>query len=352
MSRDGDNSAGVVERRLRMAAAAWFAQLRSDERSALDDLRFQEWLDADPKHVVAHDDLRETWDVLSGIAEEPEIQAMRRQALSRRVGFAGTLGFGRATPSLRAVPALAATLVLTIAAALALLFSATGQPYQAHHTVAGERNIITLDDGTLVTLASSSRLVTAFTPAERRVKLTKGEAYFDVAHNGERPFIVEAGSGEITALGTEFDVHKKNGETVVTLVQGRVEVAALGAQPADGPHKVQLAPGERVSYDKSGLSDVRRIDLARAVSWKDGRIFAENEPLEKVVAEINRHSKRKIQFGDGNHELRRIIVSGVFRTDRPETLVAFLKDAGVPVWGVKDSQGNIKLYLRPEARRG
>lgn len=353
MPADGEKKAGVVDGRLTAAATTWFARMRSDEKTPEDERCFRAWLDADSRHAAVYGGIQKTWDALSAIADTPELQAMRRQTLQRGAFHAGVTRPKRAILPWRVTRALAATVFLTVAAAAVLFVSVTEQPNPAYRTAAGERRTVTLDDGTLVTLTSRSWLVAAFTPGERRVQLKRGEAFFDVAHRAERPFVVEAGSGDVTALGTKFDVYnRKNGEIVVTLIDGKVEVAAHSVQKKGVPSKVRLSPGERVSYDERGLSDVGTVDLARAVAWREGRIFVENEPLEKVVAEINRHSKRKIRFDGRSSQLRRIPVSGVFRTDRPETLIAFLKDAGIPVWEVKDSQGNITLYLRPGARRG
>lgn len=345
-SNDSRSANDIAAGQVTMIAAAWFARMRSDERSPDDERRFAEWLESDPGHEAAYASICDMWEASDGIADRPGIKAMRLTAIGRK-----PLGLGLLTAPQRRGAAAAAVLAAFVALAFAGMMYGPSWLRAAHgtyQTAAGERASVVLDDGTLVTLTSDSRLIEDYSPQLRRVRLERGEAYFDVMRDPNRPFVVEAGSGQVTALGTEFDVYKKNGEVVVTLIEGRVEVAALDTRhtdEADEEKAVELRAGEQVSYDKGKLSGVREVDTARAIAWRSGRLRVLNEPLDKVAAELNRHSKRKLYLDKRDPRIKNILLSGSFSTDRPEGLVAYLTSVGYQVWVVKDSSGNITLKL-------
>ena len=156
----------------------------------------------------------------------------------------------------------------------------------------------------------------------------------------------------VTALGTEFDVYKKNGEVVVTLIEGAVEVASLDQPRSEGGTVRQLQPGERISYDHGGLMDVQQVDIDRAISWREGRIVIENEPLLDVIDEMNRHSSRQLEVDRKDPRLKTLLVNGQFKTGRPQALVEYLRAGGYKVWVIEDSRGNITLRLRGEPSHG
>lgn len=332
----------IRDGRIEMMAVAWFTRMRSDERSADDERRFNVWLEAAPEHKAAYAGIGRTFEATRSLAGNSEIMAMRREAMQRRPA----LRLLTSAPRCAAAAALAASLVLVLAGTMndSLLPKWRGQ--NVHQTERGERSTVALVDGTLVTLTSDSRLVADYSQETRRVRLEKGEAYFDVMPDAERRFVVQAGSGEITALGTEFDVYKKNGEVVVTLVEGEVEVATLDKGHTD-EKSVKLQAGEQVSYDKGELAEVRTVDAGRAVWWRNGLLFVSEEPFIEVVEELNRHSRYKLLLDKSDPRLREIRINGAFRPDHPERLVEFLKDSGVAVWTVNDSSGNIRLRLYP-----
>lgn len=350
MSSDDSRSAeNMAAARTTMIAAAWFARMQSDERTPEDAGRFRDWLASDPENEAAYASISDMWEAADGIAETPGIQAMRFDALQRRPGGLRLLGSARRRAA-ATVAALAASLILVLGVVLYGTSWSDWSGHRAYQTAPGQRMSIVLADGTLVSLTSSSRLVADFSADRRRVRLERGEAFFDVMHDPRRPFVVEANSGSVTALGTTFDVFKKNGEVVVTLIEGRVKVAAVATQHTE-EKTVELRAGEQVSYEKGALSEVREVDIARTVSWRGGRLRVLNEPLGQVVDELNRHSKRKLHLDSRDSRIRAIPISGSFSTDRPEQIVAHLQNAGYRVWTVQDSSGNITLKLLGKTSR-
>lgn len=145
----------------------------------------------------------------------------------------------------------------------------------------GEYNMV-LADGTHIWLNSCSSLEfpARFTGNERRVRLLSGEAYFEVARNEEKPFIVEAQGKEVRVLGTGFDVDIYEGEFATTLVTGKVEVSV-------GEKEYLLSPSMqlRVADGRTELKKVKAEDFA---AWKDGLFVFRNQRLEKVLATLAR----------------------------------------------------------------
>lgn len=343
-------------RRAAKRAAAWFARMRSPEKTPEDGRRFRAWLTEDEGHAAAYDSIETAWDKAGDVKTLPGFRAMRREALRPRPTFRGhrLQGAGRNAGQARSeglagrsiAAAIAAVLVMTVTGlGLGMSLRIGGEPAQSYRTAAGQRTSMTLADGSLVTLASDSALKVAFSKRARRIVLLRGQAYFDVARDPGRPFRVEAGSGTVTALGTEFDVYNNDGEVKVTLVEGRVAVAAPDRPQAESRAVRRLEAGEGVSYGESGMGQVREVDIARVISWRKGRMVVTNEPLLNVIDELNRHSERKLKVDRSDPRLRKLLVTGQFTTGRPEVIVEYLRSAGIRVWVTKDSDGNISMRL-------
>jgi transmembrane sensor len=203
----------------------------------------------------------------------------------------------------------AAVLVAGIFGSIAWIARAPHDP--ARTVVAGhaERRVIELTDGSTVTLAADSRVEIAYTPAERRLRLTRGEALFVVAHNRSRPFIVETRHGEVKAVGTAFDVSVAPREAQLTVVEGVVRIA-LG----NGTHGATAEPieklarkGERLVFgvDTAGrggrtgfIRQAGDVDVEGATAWTRGQLVFHGEPLVKVIAEINRYARDRVVLTD------------------------------------------------------
>ena len=123
-----------------------------------------------------------------------------------------------------------------------------------------------------------------------------GEAYFDVYHNEQQPFLVEAGGMEVRVLGTSFGVraYPEEENVLTTLVQGKVNVEADG-------RVVRLQPGEQADYDKADkLLTTAKVDVNLFVGWKDGRLIFDNAPLEVILAELGRWYSFDVFYANEN----------------------------------------------------
>ena len=220
-------------------AAVWFARQRVAPLSEGDAEAFATWLTADPSHTVAWSEFERLWGRVEAVRDDPKILAMREEAkrqAARRVG----VRYGG-----RLVAALAASIVLgvtvwwvipnylsgsgeasTVSGRMPLAPSAGQALVREASTQIGERSILILADGSKVTLNTASIVRADYSGPERLITLVRGEAFFDVAKDPTRPFIVTAGPRQVIAVGTAFNVRLQDTQVRVTLVEGRVQVSA------------------------------------------------------------------------------------------------------------------------------
>ena len=237
----------------------------------------------------------------------------------------------RAVRSSRKVWALAACVPLVIALSFALArFGLTGWLAPVYTTSLGELRSITLEDGSVVELNTRSRLRTRFTPSERRVELLRGEAVFKVARNPARPFRVVAGSAEIVAVGTAFNVYAQRSRTVVTVLEGRVRVMreqSAGPQapaPLQAQQELELARGEQaIVAPRSPLAKATLTDPRQVTAWTERRLVFDETPLADAASEFARYSARLIQIKDP--ALGELHITGVFDATDPASLVQFVQ---------------------------
>lgn len=148
----------------------------------------------------------------------------------------------------------------------------------------GQKSTIMLPDGTKVMLNSESTLTytNKYNEKERRIRL-KGEAFFEVAKNPEKPFIVETNHLRTIALGTSFNIDAFNADTEeVTLVQGKVKIESSD----EGSLQDFLNPGEMVVFDREKGIEKTIVYSFDHLGWKDGVIVFQDTPLKQAVAEL------------------------------------------------------------------
>jgi transmembrane sensor len=199
-------------------------------------------------------------------------------------------------------------------AALALFVALDGPMYLRadHRTDLSETAPITLDDGSVVQLDKSSSIALKFSRSHRRVELLRGEAYFRVAADSLRPFVVRAGGASVTALGTAFDVRLTADGGEITVAEHAVSVDVDNGDR----HRFVLKEGERVAYSRDGkVGPVETVDRAVIETLRSDRIVVENEPLGSIVDRMNRRSATRVVLA--NESLARRRVSGTFDIANP-----------------------------------
>jgi transmembrane sensor len=186
-----------------------------------------------------------------------------------------------------------------------------------------------LADGSILRLNTDSAAAVRYSDSERLVTLTSGQAEFEVAHEANRPFRVRAGSAEVVAVGTRFDVRLTQEATLVTVVEGRVAVGlsptVAGRAPGTNQSRVvQLSADQQLHVAASAWpATPMAVDAEHATSWMRREIVFDHEPLEQVAAEFNRYAPKPIEIT--TPALKSLQISGVFATDDPDAFIAFLR---------------------------
>lgn len=393
-------------------AAEWFIEFRTGDIDASARRAFDAWVRSSPEHLRAYVEVAAIWNEGSALDAERtldiDILTARVHAEDNVVSLElrspeapGRLTPGNACADVgstmdaaqpqahlqsRRFAVAASVAFLTFATATLLWFGLYRVPTYA--TDVGEQRSIRLPDGSTVELNSRSRLRVRFTEAERTVELLEGQALFNVAKNPARPFIVRSDETRVRAVGTQFDVYKKRGGTIVTVVEGRVAVvtdpshSGAGASAAVGPSRsalsapfavsnteegsakeegatkrvdskrsegklgersgagaaVFLNAGEQLTVTAQAAPQPTRVNVAAATAWTQRQLVLESAPLTEVAEEFNRYSTRKLVVEDSATNALRL--SGVFVTD-PDFLIRYLRERSDTI--VHETQTEIRI---------
>jgi transmembrane sensor len=322
-------------------AADWLARndtgLDAGEQAA-----FQEWLESSPAHRAAWEEVSAPWVGLDqaradGFAPEMLAELARRQ--QRRKWSRRKIWIG-----LAAAAAVAVSLTAGLYRNAAQLVTAPVQPTVAavESVPVGEsrtRLVTTpsvlvlqpeqrqLDDGTVVELSERALLSVNFTPERREVRLISGTAHFTVAHNPDRPFIVQTGAVAVRAVGTAFAVERSDTAADVLVTEGRVGVArTVDGISADEPLLVPAGGRLLMSYQPGDTPVVEMLnpeEMARRLQWRAPRLQLHGAALPEVVTLLNRFNHTQMTIADPTLEQLRF--SGVFRADNAAGFVRMLE---------------------------
>lgn len=298
-------------------AASWLIRqgdgLTADERAQLD-----AWLDASPKHRTAFWRLEYSWE-----------QTGRLVALRAPDTLDATIAEAQAAPSplapWRPLPrwaiGLAATLALVLLAASVIMW-----PRPAlYATDTGQRQLVSLKDGSRVELNTATRMRASISPEDREAWLDRGEAYFEVAHDPSRPFVVHMGDKTVTVLGTRFSVRRDGDEVRVVVAEGRVRLSGakndLGAKPTILT-RGDVALGHGASVLHSRATPQRVEDQ---LAWRRGLVVFDQITLADAAAEFNRYNQTQISILDP--QTAGIRIGGSFEATNVDAFVRLLQNA-------------------------
>lgn len=283
---------------IKQQANDWLVKLETDGMTDGDETRFVEWMEQDERHGQAFYEAEQTWQLMHQ-AELKPAQTTKPQ------------------PSwlVRSLMPIAATILVVISSMLWWqdIYFAT---MSDHYTQTGQRLERTLTDGSKLTLNTDSAIDVQFSQSTRLVKVLSGEVYVTVAPDKQRPFVVEVGDMQVTALGTEFIVRKDgNDKPTVTVTEHSVKVESTSSKQVN----LVLNQGFKVSLDENTavLSEVKAVDIERAQAWRTGKYVFKEQTLQQVVTELNRYYKGKIVIRD--QQLQQQRVTGVLDLDNPRT---------------------------------
>jgi len=248
--------------------------------------------------------------------------------------------------------AAAASVLIAVGVGTYFAIAPTGERYA---TPIGGIASVPLQDGSSVTLNTASVVRVELTPNERHIRLDKGEAFFEVASDRSRPFIVEVGSKRVIAVGTKFSVRRDGDDIRVAVTEGKVEVTDTRASVAvardrekqdpqspasvggEGPGsgslhegEVFLTPGNIASADNAGIvvEDRPLAEVVDNLSWRQGYLTFHETSLADAVAEFNRYNTHQIAVADP--KVAAIRISGTFRAVNYRAFIQVL-DAGFAI---------------------
>ena len=334
-------------------ASAWFIEFRAGDADGDARMRFVEWLRRSPEHIHAYLEIAGTWAELPSSDPHGKFDVAALIARAREEADVITLSPDRppssAAPSvtphvLRRRPlaafAAAAVLLLTAAAVLVLRGGNFGGTYS---TGIGEQRTVQLADGSTVELNARSTIQVHLTEQQRDLTLIEGQALFRVAKDKQRPFVVRAGDAQVRAVGTEFDIYKKQSATVVTVVEGRVET--YEGSDNSGSAAIILSAGEQLTVLPHIVTKPTRTDTAVATAWVQKRLIFEETSLSDVAEEFNRYNRRPLSIDDS--ELEKLRISGIYSSTDPASLINFLRSQNSIQ--VVETEKQVRV-LRREAR--
>jgi transmembrane sensor len=320
------NSAIVAE------ASSWFIEFRAGDVTGEARTTFIDWLRRSPEHIQAYLEVSRVWAELptSDAAGRFDVPALIEEA--RRSADVVTLAPADAPlPPLFAasVPpnwwqgrrrAMLATAALVLVAAFSLRFFGFAPEPDSYSTGIGEQRTILLADGSTVELNSLSKVEVSLGEHQRDINLLEGQALFQVAKDKARPFVVHAGDAQVRAVGTQFDVYRKQNGTVVTVVEGRVETSDGSAAPGG---TILLSAGEQLTVVPHSAARPMRTDTAIATAWVQKHLVFDETPLADVAEQFNRYSRRPLVIDD--RTLQQVKISGVYSSTDPASLINFLR---------------------------
>jgi transmembrane sensor len=316
-------------------AADWVVRLRSPDRPANCEPLFADWLRVSPVHVREYLRAVEVWEGLA----HPDVGGRRsRDDLVREAAAQSVAELPTATLPVRADRQGLRWRRVGFAVALTAVFVLAYVGWQRTAVIKvatglGEQHSKVLPDHSVVELNTQSEIRVAFTAAERRVELIRGEAFFDVAKDPSRPFIVVTDLATARAIGTRFSVYRSQTGTIVTVAEGRVlvrdkqaasdptagEAALAHSNPTDA---VEVTPGIQAEAQPGRPVLTRQANVERTFAWRDRRLVFDGQPLSAVVAEFNRYNSPPLVVSAAR--LREQRISGVFGANDPESLLDFL----------------------------
>ena len=328
-------------------AAQWSARACAPDFSESEREQLQRWLQDDPAHADAFAAARLVSDGLRELTRlDPRLSAMADEAyaMGTAAGSTAARPLPRFRPRWVIGGGLAAVLaIFTLLGQHGAMPGSGGEPAAQIYAAGDSVRQVLLEDGSQLSLDTGARVSVQLGAHERRLQLLSGRVLFEVAHDRNRPFSVDAKGLVTTALGTRFQVDIAPDDAVsVVLSEGSVKVDQRLDQGI--ARSTRLRPGQAILAAARGEADwiKQDIDAEVATSWSRGRLVFRATPLAQAVAEINRYSKTRLVIADP--ALSDLAVSGNFIPGDGAAIAAAFAEV-LPL-RVVESGGELVLFLR------
>ena len=292
-------------------AAQWIVRREKGEWTGDDQSAFDAWLAAAPGHRIAYLRLTDVWNRAS------RLKALDQPARRRFLGF-------RRGDLLKPLARVAALFILAaaIGAAGYAYLSRTNDTRYA--TGIGEREIISLADGSRIELNTQTVLRLSHEAGKRIVKLESGQAYFDIKHDAAHPFVVLTGQHRVTDIGTKFEVRTDASHVQVTLFEGSAQFESDNASVTR--QNAILVPGDVAVATAQSMRIVRKPTqkLMAELGWRHGVIVFDHTTLADAASEFNRYNRKKLIVTDP--KVAKLTIGGTFQTTNTQQLTQLARD--------------------------
>jgi transmembrane sensor len=365
-------------------AAEWMACVTDPEASASDFRDWQEWLNTSPAHAAAYQQIEQVW-ALTGQAKARPVERARsspppaegagsspqpaEMPAEVRIGSLAEVSAEVRTGSLAGSDSRSESRshaqgvrrrrrpAMLVASAAALVAAAVGigvWMFPGRHatyvleTATAEQRSMQLADGSHLVVGAETKVSVDLTATRRSLTLDHGIAYFKVAPDKSRPFVVASDGYIAQAVGTAFSVDAQPGRMLVTVGEGVVKVsrAAEAEQSSGAASPTLVHAGQRVSVDDAGIRcSMVPSSSGGAPSWISGRLEYLHEELRFVIADVNRYSRRKIVLDDA--QIGRHLYTGTVLLEHVDEWVTTLPGS-FPVRVGTDSAERFVLYSAGE----
>ena len=297
-------------RSIRAQAADWLAQMQNPDATPDTQDAFEQWRNADIRHALAFEQCRSLWLMTQELKNDADIQRELNSVRARKKSR---------TYNNRWYLCAAAATFLVIS--VGVFFQLSPKPIE-YSTGIAEQRLIQLEDGSSALLNTDSVLQVRFTSNKRELLLKKGEAYFTVAKDKQRPFEVTAAKSSVRAVGTEFNVALLNHKLTLDVTEGIVEFKTKTA--TDDLLTSKVRQGEAINFnDDDSKLLIQPANTARISAWKARKIYFSADTLESAIAEYNRYTRKKIVIL--HDELKHQKISGVFNIDDVDAFIFSLE---------------------------
>jgi transmembrane sensor len=355
-----DSKTHELEALYAVEASGWVETMR--HASPGDEMRFVAWLKESPRNVrdfllmLSLDCALEKLDAERLHSIEALITKVDQRLTPLTLRPASGAPAATAARSWRLRWAALAAGVLVAAVGALLWYAHPG--FHEFETATGEQRTFELEDGSVVSLNTHSRVAVRLGTHAREVRLLRGEALFHVAHDPSRPFLVSTDDAVVQAVGTQFDVYRRDDGTVVAVLEGRVNVTTAAPAPAasgsaaapvagrGAPRTAavrSLGASQEAQVSHEGSVSIREVNnVSDMVAWRERRLIFRDQTLEQIVGEFNRYRAHPIRLeGSGVSER---VYTGVFDADDADSLLQVL--ARDPALVVEREGGATLVRLR------
>jgi transmembrane sensor len=297
----------------RREAVDWFLVMQANAEPSAESLQgWLRWMEQDDGNRAAFESVSRAWHACpsSSAMTMPTAHELSADDYDAEQSVAEWLAQqaarAPARPVLsRSITWLAAASIVAILLSLGIMYRyfqpLSGNPAE-FVTRAGEQLELTLADGSRVWLGPKSRLIVGFTPTLRRSDLTSGEAFFSVHKDRVRPFTVHSAGGDITAVGTAFNVRAVSDRVTVSVSEGAVTVTPIAESAPTKLTRVRVSSGQELTFTArepvKALSITQTPTPGERARWRDGVLVYRNEPLRDVVMDVVRYSGKQIEIPD------------------------------------------------------